>query len=360
MQQAIRSFIPLKRLFFWRRRELTPAETKAREISRRYKVTFSRDAEVAYRVSERDDNGYIRQEPITCRTPTLEELVGIEAALTRADPSHQSIRSYATVKFYFLARTDPRHLNAVAWFVPRDRKGNPAVYFSPGFSEKRLPTEAHAETAGEQRRNTIEAVTIHELAHNGQHNTGWHDPQRRWQVAQKLGWVEGTDQAGDPCWYLKSRGGDLFRRDPSGLWLRRNPSGHYLDSRGRVVDANQAFRRSPSALRKIAMVRPVSLYFTTPIEMGAEGMLAFRLSKHHRGMLLRDCRALYNFVKSEDEREIRLFYGTDESGITARVRMPNGVLAANTQENRQQVQQFEDDILQWRRFPISASAQAAS
>lgn len=329
---------------FWHRRDPTAAEIKASEITRHYQVTFSRNSEVAYKVYTRDATGTRTRHKLVCRAPTLEELLGIEAALKRADPSYRAFAKSSSVKFYFLVSTDPDHGTAVAWFFPRDKNGNPAVYFSPGFSAARLPTEAHAETAGEQRRNTVEAVTIHELAHNGQHNNGWHDVERRSQIAAQLGWVEGADDQGNVCWYLRSRGGELFRRGVSGVWLRCDSRGHYLDSHGAVTDLLHAFRRSPSALRKIAAVRPVSLYFTTPAEMGAEGMLAFRLDRHHRGMLLRDCSRLYDFIKGEDEREIRWFYGADRLGQPNVIRMPDGTLAANTAENRRRVADFEDSI----------------
>lgn len=296
---------------------------------------------------------------ILARTPRLDELWGVEAALARSKPSHLAPGDRLGIKFYFLK--DPLYKEEQGYaYYTTDKDGRKAIYVTPGATDKLRPTDADAPIWARPTRfkpgghyfDTIESLMLHELAHNHQERMGWESGDAVMvRMTESLGYVRAVDpQTGVRVFYIKvplapspvsttpsvstppvspSEAATAFAIPAQSTeekfayyrverpvdaklgkrWLRVNLDGQYLDRDGKVVAAAKAEAISNADMQKLAMVKPASNYFDNPIEVFAEGMRLFRMGGEARDTLLTEAPLVYQLVKEEDQAELDRFYG---------------------------------------------------
>ena len=301
----------------------------------------------------------IQAKRILARTPRLDELWGVEAALARSKPSHLAPGDRLGIKFYFLK--DPLYKEEPGYaYYTTDKDGRKAIYVTPGATDKLRPTDADAPVWARPTRfkpgghyfDTIESLMLHELAHNHQERMGWENGDEVMaRMTASLGYVKAVDpQTGVRVFYLKvplaplpasappaAVAGSVSPEEAAGAtalpaqsaaekfayyrverpvdqklgkrWLRVNLEGQYLDRDGKVVAAAKAEAISNADMQKLALVKPASNYFDNPIEVFAEGMRLFRMGGEARDTLFVEAPLVYQLVKEEDQAELNLFYG---------------------------------------------------
>ncbi len=133
---------------------------KESELSVKFHVEFSQDGEYAAHQQIRDAGGkYIEGKLIQARSPKLNELVGIEAALSRSRPSQlQKSDHDKGVKFYFLTSRYVSDEKSIAHFDQSDLNRQPAILVDP----ERLPGNFHLrqvrrnQSRGARQQKTVE------------------------------------------------------------------------------------------------------------------------------------------------------------------------------------------------------------
>lgn len=322
-------------------------ETKQQEIEKKYGVAFSKEGEDVDKQWVRQPDGSLAKgETIKSRAPQFPELLGIEAALSRSEPSHIARDGKERIRFSFL--TEPfvkgESSSVLAYYLDKDPKGRPAVYFAPAASVGRLVTEKDIEKWGSPEEYSIESLLVHELAHNSQRRLDWDNEKNLEQFSNKMGWYPyEDDKTHETIWLIKTRGNDFYRFDPEKEdWIRCNKKGQFVDGAGKIVaEMNDAARATTQAVRAEAEVRPPTDYFDNAVEMHAEAMMLFRVNNKRRAFLLIESPHLYSFVKEQDQLDVNKAYGVDQQGKPRMIRNPDGFLVANSPENRRLVEDFE-------------------
>ena len=324
-------------------------QKKIESLEHDYKVRVAQQGEeVVRRWVQKDDSTWERGPFLKARKPTLKELVGVDMALWKSQPSQLIDSASGGIKFYFL-ESEFYSTGSAAYFVHRDKAGDPAVYFDPVMTKGKPILEVDSEKLGKSLQYSIEAVTIHELAHNGQKSMGWHDKAANYEkFASQIGWVSFEDPGTHETeWLLKGKDCEYFRRvrESSGkekVWVRVGLDGNPLTAEGLRADSiSDAKKYSVAEVRDLAEVRPGTDYFVSPIEMFAEGMMLLRLGPKQRGELLTKSPALYRAVLSHDKAEILAAYGSNRDGSPRWLRKPNGFLAENSEKVRKIIDDFE-------------------
>jgi hypothetical protein len=301
-----------------------------RYLEQTYNVRIARDG-------ERVDGPTVY--PIEARTPTMNELIGLEAALRQSQPSNQNPEGQPLDIVFGRGRQrgDGARYGNVIFIFPDGRPERPATV----EDARRL----QAERGLADLPTSIQHIAMHELAHRGQETVG-NDDAAMAALAADLGFdMRVRGGLLNPREFLL-HGRDGFRyefsRDFEGnaRWFRRNTNGEYVDAGGNVVPFPQAEQLTNAQMRERALVRPISNYFDNPLEMLAESTYFFRANEGTRLELLHRSSDLYWVTRAHDQREIDQIHGT-KNGTSLMIRMPDGRLDLNTEENRFIVTVFE-------------------
>lgn len=328
------------------------AKVKQQQLYTNFKIIVAKDNENAENRHIKQPDGTIKDGPmVKCRNPRLAELYGLEEAFEKSKPSHMTADGKNGIKVYFLRENiyEPPD-NRLADFSDEDKHGRARIYIYPELDGN---TAGYSQ-ADASRRNarvpySFEATIIHELGHNSQFKRGWSSAETGPIWAHQLGWVPYTSADKKESGYLiQARDGSLYKSHPDdgSKWIQCNNAGEPLDHNGhrvdKVEDANQI---DSDTMRNRALIRPVTEYFTNPLEECAEGIMFYRMGKGYREQLWRESPALYKAVKKIDTEEIVGAYGKDESEQAKFIRSPEGYVVPNTPANRKRVEQFEEDML---------------
>lgn len=303
-----------------------------------HRASFSQNNEVVGKQSQWEKGKLVENNHvILARKPKLNELYGIEAALTSSLPSNLAPDSKFGIKFYFLQEQlykDSK--DAAAYYVFKDKDGRAAIYATPGSLDKLWPTEADAPSWAVKQRtskdgvfyDTIESLMMHELAHNHQGRMGWDDSDKKQQMATLTGFAMLSEADGRTAFFIKVKVNntsidgqsadtiELYRLEDGvdhsagKRWLRVSESGQWLTENGLPAPTADAAKvLSNSQVRAAAVVPPASNYFDTPAEVEAEAMKLYRLGGSSRRLLLQTAPSLYRLVESEDQIEINQRFG---------------------------------------------------
>lgn len=334
-----------------RLREITQA--KQEELEAKYHVAFSRQNEdVEKQITKVNvDNTFERSDAmIHARTPRLDEIYGIEAALKHSAPSYVSKDGKQPVKFYFLedqlVKGDKS--STLANYVNKDKDSRPAVYFWPNSSSSRPITEEDLKKNGLPEEYSIESLLTHELGHSSQYRLGWDNSEKLEKLSNDMGWAPYEDpNTHETVWLIKGNGDDRYKLAADGeQWLRTNKAGDLVDKAGNPVkEEKDAEHLSPSDVRKKALIPPPSDYFDNACEMAAEGFMMFRTSAERRKHLMETSPEFYTFIKAQDQADINVAFGTKADGNPEMIRNKDGNLVENNGSNRQAVTDFESGNL---------------
>lgn len=319
-------------------------EAKIDSIKKDFRVTFSREGEnVVKQWVRKDDCSYEQGKMIKARDPMLKELVGIEAALLRSQPSNVAPDGKGA-KIHFL--TAKKSDDAQAAYHIREG-GRSQVYFDPGMTEEKTILEADSEALKRNIQYSIEAITVHEFAHSAQRNMDWDVQARQDKFASETGWAPYEDaKTYEHSFLLKGKNGEFFKRGrdhctDSTVWALADSSGNLLGADGKPVEKfKDAKVETADHVRQNAVVKPPTEYFSNPLEMYAEGLMLFRLGPAYRESLLKQSPQMYKSVKKFDQDEINKVYGVTD-GVPKYIRNPRGYIVHNTQDNRKLVDDFE-------------------
>lgn len=212
------------------------------------------------------------------RDPTDSELTSLEGALERSTPSAEGY-----LPFYFLGWMPGTRFRDRCWSAA-GVYWRGTIYIGP---------DAVRYTPYQQRH-----LFTHEIAHHGQQRHKLLNDLA--QIVSPLGWKEVMLTNGSTVWTIEADGGHRYWFDkPSGLWHRLKMSEGGLPARSQDNP-----HLCSADMRKRALVRPISDYLDTPVEMVTEGTTEFRMGAEEREKLLRKSPILYRVVKDLDQREI--------------------------------------------------------
>jgi hypothetical protein len=345
------------------------AQDMETQMSKRYGVTFSTPGEEV-----EPQRGYVYSKPsdhmVKARSPELYELIGIDAALARSEPSNRD-ESGKPLKIYFLAEQPVLDVNAIATFQ-YDRKDYPSIYvwpFAGGVrysTEKDLPAEQQKMSFSDRlREETIEGTVTHELGHfqfaklgyNTEHTSLVNDvplSQSGEQLAKMMGWTKNQNtNVVDVDWLVNGKSISPDGKQASYLpyvsggnytFTRWRPTGGEENSLGAHVPGGQGERFNLDEMRENALVTPPTWYFLTPQEEYAESVKLFRLGDDARQSLLKTSSPIYDIIKSNDQVEINLARGTNSDGTPKFMRDWKGQVVAVTPEVQLRTQQMESAI----------------
>ncbi|MBI4532676.1 MAG: hypothetical protein HY711_01915 [Candidatus Melainabacteria bacterium] len=309
-------------------------EDKQNELTSQFKVTFGRSGEdVVWKANPAEQGG---GHHIKARTPRLDELAGVEAALFRSQPAQLLDNSgLEGIKVNFLTETS---IGSAA-YKSAGLDGKSAIFVEPrSVDTPRFPTEQDGAKAGGTARESTEALFVHELSHNTQHKTGWDELEKRKQLVAEIGWIPSTTDS--QLYLFRDKEGHLYRPPnnefDTPLWTRCNEAGEPINDKGEVVTPDKAIVLSNDQMMAIAEVPPASGYFPNATEMCAGGLTFFRLDRKWREDLLNRSPRLYKLAKQLDQAEIDATYGTGKY-----IRSLDGLLVEDTYTKRKSIESLE-------------------
>lgn len=273
---------------------------KQLEIENKYGVKFAQPGDPKPRQQVENDTSGKQGKELDVRNPKLRELLGVEAALAKANPSHTTGDGGKPLKFYFLKdQSFSPNAGGAAAFEPNVH-GNPAVIVDPGSMDKSPITERDRTDKRTDDHRSIESLMIHELGHHTEEKA-FKNPAEKAEFYKGMGWspIPGSKPE-DNQWMINGRDGRGYA--PGGI----NPNSNWqrIDNRGQVTGAV-----NPDRVERLAPVKPATNYFEGPHEMLAEGLTMLRLGDGHRSHLMQRDNKLYGMIKGLDQREIDMAHG---------------------------------------------------
>lgn len=290
-------------------------QAQEQKLTAMYGVTFSSDTETA---------GYVLDanlQPTTvvahCRSPRLDELIGIEAGLGRSSPSQFS-RSGKPLEFVFI-RAGQHHISGRPIGANYEYGEPPKVFMDP-CTDSNVATEL--DKVNNWGRST-EYQVIHELTHGAQERIGFKEKGQpahetiEETFAAAAGWVKNSDNK----FYLKGKSGEYYKCDmfDSTKWTKYTVGKDGLHAAGSATSAQ---------VRDSALVTPPTDYLQNPTEEMAECLTAYRLGGRYRDSI-RTNPKLYELISRIDQADINKGYPPDDKGNAQYVRTETGGLAKN-------------------------------
>lgn len=309
-------------------------EDKLKELEGKYNVSFFRVNEPVVKSTYDDGSGRFLRGNVELRgrQPSLQELAGIESALSASQCSLTGEK----VKIGFLSeRTSGSFRPAGEYWS--EMKGVPTILmFADSTLEKRQRYTNDDRTLYANARE----VMLHEIAHHNQHRWNLYGDHT---LLGDMGWVRAENRTRD--WMLRGKNGEFYKVIPgetgtSRQWMLVDKKGEAVDGAGKPLAAGKEIKIPQDGLREKLLVKPTSSYFDNPGEMHAEAMMNFRSGGARRATMLVDNTHLYQVIKRFDQMEIDDFYKRnfpDKKGL----RMPDGTIAERTPENAKAVADFE-------------------
>ncbi len=293
-------------------------EAKIKEIEAKYNLQISRDGQTD-RLQGKD---------AALRTPRVDELLALEQAAMRSQPSARSANG-KPVRVEFTVRPSTPYDAYVPGRVSDDEQER--IVFEPlsrtfqGFKD----------------------TAMHEFAHIGQHNMRQRDAAALVTAFEAMGYRKVKTDDGAVQWQLKGKDGNYYTENPNGTgWTRVDEKGRPLKADGKPASGfkdKDAVTISSIEMQERAAVRPASWYFTNPVENQAEGLWLFRGGEQDRTRLFTRSPELYKIIKEYDQKEIDADprYGKNSDGTAKFIRLPDGNIGENNEANRARVTQFE-------------------
>ncbi len=300
-------------------------DAKIKELEEKYNVKFSRDGE------KDSDTG----RTVDLRTPRIDELLAMEIGLAHSGPSVNTLNGKPVLVQFAVQPTSPYDAYV------SDHDGQRRILFEPLSRSFR----------------GLEDTILHEWGHNAEHNMETNNKAAidKWYESmgyRKVTWKD-EDEHEHEQWQLRDKDGNYWTQGPDqfpfGNWYRVDDQGRPLKADGSLAsgfDDKDAAKRSTNEMREAAAVRPASSYFPYPWESGSESIRLFRGDAESRTELYMTDPANYQAVKEFDQAELDgdPKYGKNPDGTSRYIRLPDGTIAPNTEENRQAVAEFELEL----------------
>lgn len=267
---------------------------------------------------------------LNLRAPKLRELLGIEAALEKANPSHKTDEGAKPLTFYFLKDSTYYKGSAGVATFEKNANGGPAVIVEPNTLDRAPITERDKPKADFTNHRSIESVIVHELGHHTEERIGA-TPEEKAELYKQMGWtpIPGMPRSpqGDYQWMLKGPNGEGYAPAglAPGLWVRFDRNGR---EQGRI---------SPEQAAQRALTKPPTPYMEGPHEVLAEGLTMLRLGEGYRSHLMNRDSNLYQAIKDADQRELDKNFGQGQM-----MRSYAGAVVPRTEENLRALKERED------------------
>lgn len=293
-------------------------EEKLAALERKFAVTVSRNQTIKYAANHGAKPD--QERTIDVRQPTFGETLALEYALKRSLPS---AGSKTELQFLFPLQSS---LNGALAEWELSAKNKPTVVVEPTASDRPL-----------------EYVLLHELSHHSQYRMGLNPlAPFDWKMTNSLGWRTYTNPlTGETDWAIATTTGLLYKySNAMRRWISCNKAGQPVDCIGsRVAHQRDADHMTTKEIAAIAKVRPCTAYMNNPLEVMAEGLAMYRMSEHHRSILLKKSPELYEIIKDFDQKLIAKHYG---AGM---MRSVNGLVVGFNDKAVSNVREFENHIL---------------
>lgn len=308
-------------------------DAKINELQTKFNVEFSRDG--------KSDKASGRA--VDLRSPRLNELVALQAALERSGPA---LRTGDGSPLLIQFGVQPAFVTErVPAFLDTKDNGQKAVFFQPQIEKLNF--------------KQIRETALHEIAHNEQSTLLRDNPALLEQFNDAQGFRKVTDAEGTTRWQLKDKNGNYWawfgqnEADSKGQWVRVNEQNQFLKPKTRPQDKDvvtnnlkEAQKIKTEELRKIAFVRPISEYFVNSSEAGAEALAHFRGTEVERRQLYLESPKLYEAAKKFDQAQLDEDpnYGKNLDGSSKYIRSTEGAIVENTPANRAALIKFEAEL----------------
>lgn len=295
---------------------------KIAELEKRHGIQFSKDGE--------RDNPLGKE--VELRAPRINELMALERGLHLSQPSTGD-HNGRPILVQFAVTPSSTH---DAYVYPRP-DGQSRIMFEP------------------LQRNFrgLQDTILHEWGHVAENKMKDRDKATLDKWYSEMGYRQVTTPDGSKQWQLRDKDGNHWTQGPGqvpfGTWTRVDDQGRPLKADGTPAsgfnDTNAA-TRSNDQMRDNAAVKPPTVYFPNPGEMGAESLMKLRGDSRSRGELYQNDPNGYRAAKEFDQREIDTHpsYGKNPDGTSRFIRSPEGDIVPNTPENRKIVEDYEKGL----------------
>lgn len=325
-------------------------------LSKEYGAKFTKNGETAglQCVYDAATNTWIDgTDLVKCRTPSLHELLGIEAALKVTQPSAHGIKFFIMENQLYKGITEGAdyHLVPKGCSDNSTPVGSPAIFINGETWKKAPPTEAVAsvwQANFNWSRNSIERAVVHELGHHSQSVLDWSNDKTKATkgfgvtTAEELGWTSPKPFTNDTRKYLiKDSAGGCWKHElvTGKFFVRMSNKGTPLDEHGKPCEYKKAQRITNDQMANLAKVTPMTSYLDAPDEVYAEGLAAFR--DGDRANLFKKSPVLYDVIKKADQKEINLAHPADRTGKPTYVRNAAGQVVPNTEAVQTEIHKIE-------------------
>jgi hypothetical protein len=206
-------------------------EEKTKKIESTFGITIARSGEDAIRQSTTDSACNVSLgKMIETRTATLPELIGLQAALERSQPSQQGGASTGPIKVYFLRDQMVKESDPAAHYVQADSLNNRAIYVDPEMLQDVpiLASDAPNKKNSTDRYYSIQAIFTHELGHNSEYNMGWQNQAVQDRMAGAIGWKRFENpQTHSNGWLIQGKDNRYYKNDVDDCQLRPSISNRW-------------------------------------------------------------------------------------------------------------------------------------
>ena len=322
-------------------------EMRSQAIESKFGISLARAGEDVIKQRTIDDACNVHDAAmIKTRTATLPELIGLEAALEHSQPSQKGGDGKGPIKIYFLQKPMYESGDTAAHYVQSDSKNNRAIYIDPDMLQGVPVMARDASNRSGDRYYSIEAIFTHELGHNSEFNMGWQKAEVQAHLAEAIGWKKYVDPVTKKYgWLIEGKADSYYKHDiddchGTAAWIYSDARGDRLNAKGQAVKS-VAQAEHVKAVKKVAKYPPATDYFDNPTEEVAEGLMMYRLSGEDRQQLFKKKAQLYYAVKEHDQAEIDATFGRDKDNLSRLIRGIDGMLVANTEDNRRPIKKLE-------------------
>lgn len=297
-------------------------DKKIAQLQTDYGIIFSTDG----------DRQHTGLKEIDLRSPRIDELLAFERALQHSEPSTRTLDGNPVRVWFAAEPSSPYDAYVIG------HGGEQLIVFEP------------LDRSFEGLEDTI----LHEWAHNGQHNMSILDPEASAAFAEAIGYrkvdIINADGNSETQWQFKSDDGKYYAQGPGqapfGKWTRVDEQGRPLKADGTLAQDwkdKAAESYSNQEMQARAAVKPSSQYFPSPGENGAETLRHFRVDAEGREALYANDPVSYAATKQIDQAELDADprYGRNEDGSSKYIRLPDGTVAENNDQNRKAVAAYE-------------------
>ena len=298
-------------------------DAKSKELEQKYNVQFSHDGQTDSPLGKQVD----------LRSPRIDELMALQEGFAHSEPSTSTLNGRPILVQFAAQPSSPYDA-----YVLGKEDGQQRILFEP----------LNRDYTG------LKGTILHEWAHNGQNNLYSRDPEGIKQVYEQMGYrnvqVKDKDGKNQDQWQLKDKDGNYYAQGPGqfpfGNWTRVDEQGHPLKADGSLANGFEdktASTRTNHDMADAAAVHPSSDYFPNPGENNAEANRHFRADTTGRTDVYVADPQLYSATKKLDQLDLDNDprYGRNSDGTSKFLRLPDGNIALNNEENRKAVDDYE-------------------